>query len=57
MNYSGKIDQVVLNKTGFFKTLAQRPEYSVLSKEKAIKEIGEIKEWKKSLQDLIDEVV
>ncbi|WP_299152617.1 dTDP-4-dehydrorhamnose reductase [uncultured Christiangramia sp.] len=57
LNYSGKIDQVVLNKTGYFKTLAQRPEYSVLSKEKAIQEFGEIRDWKKSLQDLIDEVV
>ena len=57
LNYSGKIDQVVLNKTGFFKTLARRPEYSVLSKEKVLKEIGEIKDWRKSLWDLIDEVV
>ncbi|WP_298526944.1 dTDP-4-dehydrorhamnose reductase [uncultured Christiangramia sp.] len=57
LNYSGKIDQVVLNKTGFFKTLAQRPEYSVLSKEKAIQEFGEIRDWRNSLRDLIDEVV
>jgi len=57
LNYSGKIDQVVLNKTGFFKTLARRPEYSVLSKEKVLKEIGDIKDWRKSLWDLIDEVV
>ena len=57
LNYSRKIDQVVLIKTGFFKTLAERPEYSVLSKGKAVQEFGEIKDWRKSLRDLIDEVV
>lgn len=57
LNYSGKIGQIVLNKTGFFKTLAERPEYSVLSKKKAIQEFGEIRDWRNSLRDLIDEVV
>lgn len=57
LKFSGKIDEVVLNKTGFFKTLAQRPEYSVLSKAKALQDFGDIRDWKKSLHDLIDEVV
>jgi len=57
LDYSGKIDQVVLHKTGFFKTLAKRPEYSVLSREKALQDFGEIKDWKQSLHALIDEVL
>ena len=55
LEYSGKIDLVTLNKTGFFKTLAERPEYSVLSKEKAINEFGSIMNWKQSLHQLMDE--
>ncbi|MCG9971402.1 dTDP-4-dehydrorhamnose reductase [Christiangramia crocea] len=56
LNYSGKIDQVSLNKTGFFKTLAERPEYSVLSKERAQRNFGFlILDWKESLHSLIDE--
>lgn len=56
LDYSGKMDQVTLNKTGFFKTLAERPAYSVLSKEKAQKNFGfPIPEWKESLHRLIDE--
>lgn len=56
LEYSGKIDQVTLNKTGFFKTLAERPAYSVLSKDKAQKNFGfTIPEWKESLHRLIDE--
>ena len=57
LDYSEKRDQVILNKTGFFKTLAQRPEYSVLSKEKAIKNFGPIKNWKDSLHQLMDETL
>ena len=53
--YSKNTEEVILNKTGFFKTLAKRPEYSVLSKEKAEGEFGEIKDWKLSLYDLIQE--
>ena len=53
--YSNKLDQVTLNKTGFFKTLAERPEYSVLSKEKAVQTFGPIMDWKTSLHRLIDE--
>ncbi|MCM8569630.1 dTDP-4-dehydrorhamnose reductase [Gramella jeungdoensis] len=56
LNYSKKMDQVTLNKTGFFKTLAERPPYSVLSKEKAQKKFGfRILDWKESLHSLIDE--
>ena len=55
LNYSKKRDEVILNKTGFFKTLAERPEYSVLSKEKAVNHFGPIKDWKVSLHQLIDE--
>lgn len=55
LTYSKKRNQVTLNKTGFFKTLAERPEYSVLSKKKATKNFGPIKDWKISLRQLIDE--
>ena len=55
LEYSKKRQQVTLNKTGFYKTLADRPEYSVLSKEKAIRTFGPIKDWKNSLHQLIDE--
>ncbi len=54
LNYSNKMDEVTLNKTGFFKTLAERPKYSILSKEKAIKNFGPIKDWKIRLHQLID---
>lgn len=56
LEYSKKRDQVVLNKTGFFKTLATRPKYSVLSKEKVTRNFGPIKGWKESLHQLIDEI-
>ena len=55
LDYSKKRDQVILNKTGFFKTLAKRPEYSVLSKSKATSNFGSIKNWKDSLHHLMDE--
>ncbi|SDR92649.1 dTDP-4-dehydrorhamnose reductase [Christiangramia echinicola] len=55
LDYSEKRDRVILNKTGFFKTLAERPEYSVLSKEKVINHFGPIKDWRISLHQLIDE--
>jgi len=56
LNYSGKTDQVILNKSGFFKTLAKRPEYSVLSKEKITSKFEPVENWKKSLFDLINEI-
>ena len=55
LTYSGKLDKVSLNKTGFFKTLAARPAYSVLSKQKVTKAFGPVKDWKVSLHQLIDE--
>lgn len=56
LDYSGKFDQVTLNPTGFYKTLAERPAYSVLSSEKAEETFGfSIKNWKESLHLLIDE--
>ncbi|MDR5591381.1 dTDP-4-dehydrorhamnose reductase [Christiangramia sp. SM2212] len=56
LTYSGKMDQVTLNKTGFFKTLAVRPEYSVLSKQKITKTFRPVKDWKQSLHDLLDAI-
>lgn len=55
LDYSNKLDQVILNRSGYFKTLATRPDYSVLSKEKAIQNFGPVKDWKSSLHQLIDE--
>ncbi|WP_300433663.1 dTDP-4-dehydrorhamnose reductase [Christiangramia sp.] len=54
LKYSGKMGQVTLNKTGFFKTLAKRPEYSVLSKEKITTRFEPVQDWKESLHRLID---
>ncbi len=56
LDFSGNREKVGLNKTGFYKTLAERPAYSVLSKEK-LKETFpfEIPEWKTSLKALITE--
>jgi dTDP-4-dehydrorhamnose reductase len=53
---SGKIDEVNLNKTGFYKTLAERPENSVLSKEKTQQTFGPILTWQDSLKRLIREL-
>lgn len=56
LEYSGKLDSITLNATGFYKTKAVRPKYSVLSKEKIKSELGVcIKGWKESLHELIDE--
>ncbi|MFV8225328.1 dTDP-4-dehydrorhamnose reductase [Christiangramia aquimixticola] len=52
----GKIDDVNLKKTGFYKTLAVRPENSVLSKEKVQNHFGPVPEWKESLNKLITEL-
>ena len=56
LKYSGKLDQVQLNKTGFFKTLAVRPEYSILSKEMIMQQFGPVKHWKTSLHELMDKI-
>lgn len=54
--FSEKTEKIKLNKTGFYPTKAQRPEYSVLSKEKAKSEFGhKILDWKESLKQLIAE--
>ena len=56
LNYSDLMDRVKLNRTGFFKTKAERPEYSVLSKKKIQRNFGfPILEWEESLHRLIDE--
>ena len=56
LNFSGNRDQVSLNKSGFYQTLAERPSFSVLSKQK-LKSTFDIPilDWKTSLKALIDE--
>lgn len=56
LEFSGNREKITLNKTGFYKTLAERPAYSVLSKEKLkITFPFEIPEWKASLKRLFTE--
>ncbi|AVR44852.1 dTDP-4-dehydrorhamnose reductase [Christiangramia fulva] len=56
LDFSGNREKVKLNKTGFYKTLAERPSYSVLSKKKLKDTFPfEIPEWKTSLKDLLTE--
>lgn len=56
LNFSEKRERISLNKSGFYKTLAERPTYSVLSKQK-IKTTFDlpILNWKTSLKALIAE--
>lgn len=50
-------DKTTVNATGFYKTQAERPEYSVMSKEKISSSFGlEIPHWKDSLEGLIAEI-
>ena len=50
----GKKQEILLEKTGHFKTKAARPSYSVLDKEKVLREFGlPIKSWRESLAGLI----
>lgn len=57
IDFSEKTEGVKLNKTGFYKTRAERPAYSVLSKEKIKSEFGfPVLEWKDSLQRLIAKI-
>lgn len=50
---SGKEQEVHLERTGHFKTKAARPTYSVLNKEKVLREFGyPIKSWRDSLASL-----
>lgn len=56
LHFSGNSDKVTLNKTGFYKTLAERPVYSVLSKQKLKNSFPYgILEWKASLKSLFPE--
>lgn len=58
LEISGSKDGVILNKTGFYKTRAKRPEYSVLDKTKLEKTFNRpLLNWKESLQKLINEKV
>ena len=53
LHLSGKLDQVELNEDNSFETMAVRPSYSVLSKDKALATFqGEISGWKESLAGL-----
>lgn len=53
LQLSGKLGEVQLNEDNSYKTIAIRPTYSVLSKEKALKTFqGEILHWKESLSQL-----
>ncbi len=57
LDFSENTEGVTLNKTGFYKTRAERPAYSVLSKEKLRSEYGfPIPAWKESLKNLINEI-
>lgn len=53
LEFSGNRENITLNKTGFYKTLAERPAYSVFSKEKLKRNFPlEIPQWKASLKTL-----
>ncbi len=57
IDFSENTEGVKLIKTGFYKTRAKRPAYSVLSKEKInLKFEFQILEWKESLQGLIAKI-
>jgi len=50
---SGNIDKIQLNKDNSYKTIAERPEYSVLSKNKLVENLGFTpKPWEESLREL-----
>ncbi|WP_372920140.1 dTDP-4-dehydrorhamnose reductase [Salegentibacter sp.] len=54
LEFSGKIDQVTLNKSGYYKTRAERPTYSVLDKQKLQETFKKlVLHWRDSLEDLI----
>ncbi len=53
LRVSGNIDKIELNKDNSYKTIAERPEYSVLSKQKLIDNFGSTpKPWEESLVEL-----
>ncbi|HEY9185078.1 MAG TPA: dTDP-4-dehydrorhamnose reductase [Salegentibacter sp.] len=54
LKFSGKLDQVDLNKSGYYKTRADRPAYSVLDKQKLQDAFKlRVPEWHESLKHLI----
>lgn len=54
LKYSGKLNQISLEKTDNYPTFAQRPKYSVLDKKKSTQSFGfKILDWRKSLKNLI----
>ncbi len=53
LKISGKLEKVELNKDNSYKTVATRPEYSVLSKEKLRKNLNfEIASWQVAVEEL-----
>lgn len=53
LKVSGNVDKIELNKDNSYKTIAVRPEYSVMSKQKLIDNLGySLKSWEESLIDL-----
>lgn len=54
LEFSGLSEKVNLHKTGFYKTRAERPAYSVLNKNKLEKTFNKVvPEWGKSLKNLL----
>lgn len=57
LEFSNKLDPAKLAKTNHYSTFAQRPKYSVLNNEKAVKKLNiNPKDWQDSLQSLIKKV-
>lgn len=57
LEFSNKLDPAKLAKTNLYSTFAQRPKYSVLNNEKAVKKLNiNHKDWQDSLQSLIKKV-
>lgn len=53
LRISGNLSEVELNKDNSYKTIAQRPAYSVLNKHKAVSKLGvEIASWEEAVQEL-----
>ncbi|MCM4155019.1 dTDP-4-dehydrorhamnose reductase [Gramella sp. AN32] len=57
LKFSGNAEKIKLEKSDFYKTPAERPNYSVLSNDKIRTNFSyESKDWKESLKDLVAEV-
>ena len=53
LKISGNLDKIQLNKDNSYKTIAERPEYSVLSKQKLKDDLNYTpKAWEESLSEL-----